>query len=395
MVIIEHYGFQPRRENGRTGLAAPVDACRVSETFYSGGALERTDEHDRTVRATGDTAMTRVFEGTVLAGDRFEPVRGRVVAEDGTIQAVEETDTDATDIVLPAFVNAHTHIGDAVATEAAVGHSLETAVAPPESVKHRRLADADRAELVAAMREAMSFMTATGTARFLDFRESGPAGARALRDAAAEAAVEPFIFGSDDVSVLEVADGFGASGAADEEFTARREAVREAERPFAIHAGEPDATDIHPALDLEPDLLVHMVHAGPAHLDRVADQGVPVAVCPRANLVLDVGRPPVRDLLDHTTVALGTDNVMLNPPTMFREMAYTAKRFDVTEREVLRMATRAGAEILGRDGGLIEPGRPAELLVLDGASPNLARAGDPVAAVVRRATAADVRAVVS
>ncbi len=334
------------------------------------------------------------IQGTILAGSSFEPVRGHVVVEDGYITAIEETETASTDIVVPSFVNAHTHIGDSVAKEAAVGLGLEEAVAPPESLKHRRLAAADRDELVGAMRRTLRFMRQTGTVSCLDFRESGVAGARALRTAGDAVDVDPFIFGSGDASVLEVADGYGASGAADDDFAEERAAARNHGVPFAIHAGEPDATDIEPALALEPDLLVHMVHAGPNHLETLRTESIPVAVCPRANTVLDVGRPPVRDLLNHTTVALGTDNVMLNPPSMFREMAYTAKEFDVTAREVLRMATTAGAEIAGLDCGVIESGLRAALTVLDGDSHNLAGTVDPVAAVVRRATGLDVERVV-
>jgi len=237
-------------------------------------------------------------------------------------------------------------------------------------------------------------MRQTGTVSCLDFRESGIGGARALREAAEPVGVDPFVLGSGDPAVLDVADGYGASGANDADFAAERAACEERGVPFAIHAGEPDATDIHPALDLGPHLLVHMVHAEREHLERVAEASVPVAVCPRANEVLDVGTPPVRDLLDHTTVALGTDNVMLNPPSMFREMAHAAKQFDVTAEEVLRMATTAGAEVAGFDCGVVEPGRRAALLVLDGDSDNLAGAADPVRAVVRRATAMDVERVV-
>jgi len=334
------------------------------------------------------------LEGTLLVGESFEPVRGRVVVENGRIEAVEETPTESTDVVLPAFVNAHTHIGDSVAKEAAVGLSLEEAVVPPDSLKHRRLAAADRDELVTAMRRTLRLMNRTGTVSCLDFRESGADGARALREAARPVDIDPFILGSGDPSVLDVADGYGASGANDDDFADERAAARDRGVPFAIHAGEPDATDIHPALELEPDLLVHMVHAGAEHLEEVADRSIPVAVCPRANGVLGVGRPPVRDLLDHATVALGTDNVMLNPPSMFREMAYTAREFDVTAREVLRMATTAGAEVAGLDCGVIAPGRRAALTVLDGDSHNLAGSVDPVQAVVRRATARDVERVV-
>jgi len=336
----------------------------------------------------------RQFEGTVLAGESFDPVRGRVVVEGDRIAAVEEAETESTDLVLPAFVNAHTHVGDSVAKEAAVGQSLEAAVAPPDSTKHRRLAAADRSTLVGEMRRTLRFMEQTGTASFLDFREGGVEGTRLLREAAGERAVDPFVFGSGPPAVLDVADGFGASGANDDDFRDRREAAAAADRPFAIHAGEPDASDIHAALDLDPDLLVHMVHAGPNHLDRVEKQGVPVAVCPRANATLDVGRAPLAELLDRTVVALGTDNVMLNPPTMFREMAFTARAFDVTDREVLRMATRAGAHILDRDCGIVESGREASLLVLDGDSDNLSGTVNPVGSVVRRATAFDVSEVV-
>ena len=334
------------------------------------------------------------LEGTVVAGSSLEPIEGTVVVEDGRITAVERDGTDSTDIVVPAFVNAHTHVGDSVAKEAAVGLGLEAAVAPPDSQKHQRLAAADRETLVAEIQRTLRFMQQTGTAACLDFRESGPSGTRALRAAADGEYVAPFVFGSGPADVLDVADGYGASGANDADFTSERAAARDANVPFAIHAGEPDATDIHPALDLEPDLLVHMVHATTAHLDRVADQDVPVAVCPRANQVLGVGRPPIRTLLDHTTVALGTDNVMLNPPSMFREMAYTAKTFDVTAREVLRMATAAGADAVGLDCGVIESGRDAALLVLDGESDNLAATADPIRAVVRRATPLDVKRVV-
>jgi cytosine/adenosine deaminase-related metal-dependent hydrolase len=333
--------------------------------------------------------------GTVLAGPSFDPIRGRVVVDDGRIEAVEETATASTDVVLPAFVNAHTHLGDSVAKDAAVGLSLHEAVVPPDSLKHRRLAAASHEELVSAMRRTLRFVGRTGTVSCLDFREFGVEGARALREAGETVSAEPFIFGSGDPAVLDVADGYGASGATDAEFGAHRAACRERGVPFAIHAGEPDATDIHPALDLDPDLLVHMVHAEQEHLDRVAEQSVPIVACPRANSVLGVGRAPLRELLDHTTVALGTDNVMLNVPSMFREMAYTAREFDVTAREVLGMATTAGAEIANLDCGVVEQGRRAALLVLDGDSDNLAGTADPVEAVVRRATGLDVKRVVA
>ncbi|MFC7201678.1 amidohydrolase family protein [Halospeciosus flavus] len=334
------------------------------------------------------------LEGTILRGPEFEPVEGRVVVEDDEIVAIEEADVESDDIVCPAFVNAHTHVGDSIAKEAGRGLSLEELVAPPDGLKHRLLRQTGREEKVEAIHRSLRFMQQSGTARFLEFREGGVEGVEILRDALGDLAIDPFVLGREETEVLDVADGFGASGAADADFSRERNATREAGKFFAIHAGEVGPEDIHPALDLDPDLLVHMVHADDVHLDRVEDSEIPVAVCPRSNLVTDVGTPPINELRERTSVALGTDNVMLDSPSMFREMEFAAKVCDVPAPAALHMATRAGAEIIGSDAGLVEEGRPAELLVLDGDSDNLAGVRDPVRAVVRRAGTNDVKRVV-
>ncbi|WP_254764628.1 amidohydrolase family protein [Natrinema marinum] len=333
--------------------------------------------------------------GTILRGRALEPVEGRIVVDDeGRIAAIEEESVESDDIILPAFVNAHTHIGDSIAKEAGGGLSLEELVAPPDGLKHRLLRAADRDDLVSAMARSLQFMERAGTAACLDFREGDVAGVRMLEDAADGLEIDALSFARGSVDAMRAGDGFGASGANDTEFGDERQATREAGKPFGIHAGEVDASDIDPALDLEPDFLVHMVHPEPAHLERVADQEVPIVVCPRSNLVTDVGLSPYSDLAERTTLALGTDNVFLNSPSMFREMEFLAKLSELPADEILRMATVHGAEIADLEYGLLEPDREAQLLVLDGDSDNLAGARDPVRAVVRRAGVDDVREVV-
>ncbi|CCQ37369.1 amidohydrolase domain protein [Natronomonas moolapensis 8.8.11] len=334
------------------------------------------------------------LSGTILAGPEYEPTEGRVVLDDGEIAAVEESPTDSTDIVCPAFVNAHTHLGDSIAKEAGRGLSLDDLVAPPDGLKHRLLADASRGDLVASMRRSLRFMRSGGTGAFVEFREGGTEGVAALESALEPLDLEASVMGRGDAAVLDAADGYGASGARDGEFSTERAAARRRDKPFGIHAGERDAADVNPALDLDPDFLVHMVHAEPRHLERVEDRGVPIAVCPRSNLVTGVGVPPIAELLKRTTVALGTDNVMLNSPSMFREMAFVSKLCDVSAPEVLRMATAGGAELAGLNCGVIEPGRAARMVVLDGDSDNLCGSHDPVRAVVRRAGVNDVTDVV-
>ncbi|GAB6880613.1 amidohydrolase family protein [Halorubrum gandharaense] len=351
------------------------------------------------------------LEGTVLLGPEFDPVEGRVVVADDEIVAIEECETDSDDIILPAFVNAHTHIGDSIAKEAGTGLSLDELVAPPDGLKHRLLRSASHEEKVAAMARTLRYMESTGTSAFLEFREGGVAGVEALRDALSgtgiggtegtddgesfgERDIDAVVFGREELDVLDVADGYGASGARDADFDRERNATREAGKLFGIHAGERDALDVDAALDLNPDYLVHMVHTEPHQLERVEDRETPIVVCPRSNLVTNVGVPPIRELAERTTVALGTDNAMLNSPSMFREMEFAAKLADVSAETVLRMATVNGAEIAGLDRGVVEEGKEAKLLVLDGDSDNLAGARDPVRAVVRRASHADVKRVV-
>jgi cytosine/adenosine deaminase-related metal-dependent hydrolase len=334
-----------------------------------------------------------ILSGTILRGREFEPVEGRVVVEDGEITAIEEATVDPSPLILPAFVNAHTHIGDSMAKEAGGGLTLEELVAPPDGLKHRLLDDASQSELVAAMKRTVSFMERGGTATFVEFREGGVDGVEAIRKALHGMSIDSVVLGRESIEAMEAANGFGASGANDGDFTRERNATAREEKLFGIHAGEVDASDINPALDLEPDFLVHMVHAESLHLDRVDDSSVPVVVCPRSNVVTNVGVPPIEKLVDRTTVALGTDNVMTNSPSMFREMEFAAKLADVSATEVLQMATINGADIAGLNNGLVAEGRDADLLVLDGDSDNLSGARNPVRAAVRRAGIDDIERV--
>jgi len=102
-------------------------------------------------------------------------------------------------------------------------------------------------------------------------------------------------------------------------------------------------------------------------------------------------------------VALGTDNVMLNPPDMFREMDYTSRMLRATKRnagvvssrEILKMATVNAAKVLGLEGrlGSIEQGKRADVVLLDLNNGNLSFSRDLIASVVHRASAGDVKCV--
>ena len=336
------------------------------------------------------------IQGRIVVGERMEVVEGTVVVDEqeGSIAEVREENVESDDIVVPALVNAHTHIGDSVAKETGRGLPLDEVVAPPDSHKHRILRSTPREEKRAAMGRTVERMRTEGVGAFGDFREGGLEGTEDIRAATEDSPVDAFVLGSGPPDVLDIADGYGASGARDDEFGDERAEAHERGKPFGIHAGERDPDDIDGAFGYEPDFLVHMVHAREEDLARLEETGTPVVACPRCNLVIGVGKPPVEELVDATTVALGTDNVMLNVPSVWREMEFVSKHYDLPDEEVLRMATVNGARALGlEDTGTIEEGARARLVVLRG-DRSLAYVRDVVAGVVRRAGAGDVKEVV-
>lgn len=96
-----------------------------------------------------------------------------------------------------------------------------------------------------------------------------------------------------------------------------------------------------------------------------------VTHCLGSNLKLASGIAGVPDLLSqHTHVGLGADGT----PYMFQEMRLAALIQKIpygptalNAKTVLRMATLAGAEVLGmeQDIGSVEPGKKADLILLD------------------------------
>ena len=105
----------------------------------------------------------------------------------------------------------------------------------------------------------------------------------------------------------------------------------------------------------------------------LARRKVTVAHCPVSNMKLSSGMAPVQKMLDAgCRVTLATDGCSSNNNLDMREemkiAALMAKVCSgpqaLSAGEVLRMATRAGAETMGLDAGVIEEGRLADLLLV-------------------------------
>ena len=354
------------------------------------------------------------LSGTIVYGEEFEEREGYMVIEQGKIKEIgaDKSESAVDGIIIPSFVNAHTHIGDSVAKEPDF-MPLEKLVGPG-GFKHTILAETAYEVLVSAMRDTIEDLFASGTQLFADFREGGVLGARALKEAFRSSEVETKVreklsmklFGrpasgaGDSNGLFDLVDGIGMSSAADHPQEDLKRLAEEAKRKgklFALHAGERNAEDIQGAIELEPDFLVHLTKASPHDFEKMRDTSTAAVVCVRSNLVTGSGLPPLRQMLESgLTVGVGTDNVMLNSPCIFSEMEFISKIFHTEERTVLKMCTLNSAAILKEAEfvGSIEEGKKANIMVIRNDTPRMRNVRNPIKGVVRRATRSDIAAVI-
>lgn len=117
-------------------------------------------------------------------------------------------------------------------------------------------------------------------------------------------------------------------------------------------------------------LAVHGVQFGVDDLARLAATGSTLVTCPRSNAYVGVGAPPVeRFYRSGVRVALGTDSLAsVDDLNLFSELAaLRALAPSVPAASLLASATIEGARALGfeADFGTIEPGRRAALVAID------------------------------
>jgi 5-methylthioadenosine/S-adenosylhomocysteine deaminase len=146
----------------------------------------------------------------------------------------------------------------------------------------------------------------------------------------------------------------------------------------------------------------HCVWADEADQQLLAERDVKVMHCPGSNLKLGSGIAPVVEMRARgITVSLGADGAACNNRLdMFEEMRLAAILQAMRTapgllpaRDVLWMATRAGARTLGREDeiGSIEVGKRADVIVVDRDRPHLAPGPDPYSTLVYAARGHDVR----
>ncbi|HEY7032707.1 MAG TPA: 8-oxoguanine deaminase, partial [Thermomicrobiales bacterium] len=116
----------------------------------------------------------------------------------------------------------------------------------------------------------------------------------------------------------------------------------------------------------------HAVHAHPPEVRRLGATRTGIAHCPTSNMRLASGIAPVRSwLAAGCRVGLGVDGSASNDGSHLLAEARQAMLLQrvaagpaaLTATETLRLATRGGAEVLGRDDvGVLAPGMAADLI---------------------------------
>ena len=326
--------------------------------------------------------MFTIANGIILKGHDLTLKKENIVVDDGKIVEIGKDsregkiiDVDGA-VVCPSFINAHMHIGDSIIKDEGYSLSLSEMVKPPNGVKHKALANVDDEVLISAMMDTMWEMVQNGITHFIDYREGGINGVKLLKKASAEIPIKPIILGRDDSfygvdpdlkkvkkavrKLLRIADGIAPSGFGEVTDDVARIIVDECNKQdkiSSIHVAESesnqlesfdkfDKTEIARGVESDFNQLVHLTNPKFNDLDLVSKSNQNVVVCPRANATLNVGVVPLNKMLDMGIKPLiGTDNVMLNSPNMFRELEFSLKLMSVyykdylNPKQLLQMAT--------------------------------------------------------
>ena len=362
--------------------------------------------------------MKTIANGLVLKGIDLNPVKENIVVDDENNiieiykDASEGEIIDASGkIVCPRFINAHTHIGDSIIKDEGDGLSLDEMVKPPHGIKHVALESADDDELIEAMRESMWDMHNLGISHFIDYREGGLEGVRLLKEAAKDIPIKPIILARDSSfygedanyhqvkvairKLLKEADGIGLSGFGEIDTTVAEIICERCERAgkiSSIHVAESEAnqftsiektdkTEPQRAFDAGFNQVVHMANPKEDDITRLSKSNSSLTICPRSNGALSVGFIPLFDILKTGTKPLiGSDNIMINRPNLFREMEFTLKIMKgiskdyIAPIEILKMATTnvCVADSLSEkiNKPYIGEGQKAEIMIINQKSNN-------------------------
>ncbi len=335
-------------------------------------------------------------------------------------------------LLIPGFINSHTHIADSIGKDITLNSTVNQKIHPMFGIKSKILKNTSNENLSIFMKNTCHSMIQKGITTFVDFREGGLDGAVLLKKISNDVSIRSIILGrldfhqntseikknrplpSEKISelptLIKTCDGIGISGA-NEHSTSVLKSYSKTKKLRAIHSSETQESirkskritgksETLRALSIKPDFLIHMTHASKSDLETTSKKTRGIVICPRANSSLSEGIPDIEKMQNAgCLLALGTDNVMINSPDMFREMDFLwkvtmgIKKKRIDPKNILKMATVNAGKILKKDIGVIQTKKIADCIFFNKHALDLEPMHNPYASIVHRASELAIKAV--
>lgn len=319
-------------------------------------------------------------------------------------------------LLVPGFVNMHTHVADAFIKDYTFGKPIEEAVGP-DGLKNKQLTTSTQLEKSESIQNSLELLVKNGFTTFVDFREEGIEGIRILRKELEKFPIRGIILGrqvnDEKISqIFESADGLGFSDV----FSIAENSVidikplknKSPDKLISVHAAETmelisDSLTKYGVPDILKiceysifDFIVHATYSNEDDVQSLKKKGVNVVCCPIANLYHGLKFPPIALILrNNILLGLGTDNVLSCNPDPFRLMAFTlysarSNYQNLEPKEILKAITVNAGNILKRKIGQISIGYSGDLLGINLESPNTKYSKDVYTAITMRADIEDI-----
>ena len=335
-------------------------------------------------------------------------------------------------LLIPGLINSHTHIGDSIAKDIALNKDTDSKIHPVFGIKQKILRETEPKKLAYFMRKTVKSMLKKGTTTFVDFREGGLDGVLLIQKVLSNIPIRAIILGRLEFyqsknqfkknspipksylnqlePLLTNCDGIGISGSNENSDSALKQ-LSKTKKIRAIHCAETKQsylkskqttrkTEPQRCLLLKPNFLVHMTYASKSDLRLVSKKISGIVVCPRANASLAEGIPDIEQMMKmNCNVAIGTDNLMVNSPDLFREMDFLWKvtmgiyKKRVEPKKILKMVTVNAGKLLGKKIGCIKEGYLADAVFIKKNNLDLDPLRNPYASIVHRANENSIKAV--
>jgi len=345
----------------------------------------------------------------------------------------KENSIDCSNLLLiPGFINSHTHIADSIGKDLSIDADVDSKIHPMIGLKQKLLKETSKKSLSKYMKNSAKSMIKKGITTFIDFREGGLDGVLLLKSALDNIPIRCIILGRIEyyntkneikqnmslpkeyikqlTQLLKNCDGIGISGT-NENSNSNLQSYAKTKKIRAIHAAETKdsvntskkltaKSEIQRAMLLRPSFLIHMTFATKNDLKLAAKNTRGIVICPRANSSLAEGIPDISSMQKSgCNITIGTDNVMINSPDIFREMDYLWKvtmgmsksRFD--PKQILKMATVNAGKMLNQKIGCIKENYFADCLFINKNSLDLEPMNNVYASIVHRASENSINAV--